>query len=173
LTSADLEQVFRACFLASYRTVLVGGGNEPLYLPSDDPERSPHRVIYREDYVASALHEVAHWCVAGAARRRLEDYGYWYVPDGRSPEQQARFEQVEVAPQAIEWIFSDAARLPFHLSADNLSGGLGSSDRFERAVRARRRRYLEEGLPPRAEAFRRALGRVTVRSGADRAASPR
>ena len=40
-------------------SVHVGGGSEPVYLPSADPEREPHRIVYREDYFASALHEVA------------------------------------------------------------------------------------------------------------------
>lgn len=166
MTPRALEDAFRDCFLAEYRTELVGGGAEPLYVPSPDPDRTPHRVVYREDFVASALHEVAHWCLAGAARRRLEDYGYWYVPDGRTAEQQARFEQVEVAPQALEWVLSDACGAPFVLSADNLSGGIGSSGAFEERVRARRARFLAEGLPPRAAAYREALVRLRPGSGA-------
>ena len=154
---ADLERVFRECFFARYQTILIGGGEEPLYLPSPVPRRLPHRIVYREDYFASALHEVAHWCLAGRDRRRLEDYGYWYVPDGRSVGEQQAFERVEAAPQALEWIFSDACRVPFHLSADNLDGGAGPSSGFERAVRIRRRRLLEDGLPPRARTYRSAL----------------
>ena len=82
----DVERLFRDCFLVDYNTVLIGGGDEPLYLPSADLERSPHRVICREDYLAGALHEVAHWCLVGAERRTREDYGYWYSPDGRNAE---------------------------------------------------------------------------------------
>lgn len=152
-----LERVFEDCFLASHRTRLEGGGDEPLYLPSSDPERAPHRVVYREDYFASALHEVAHWCLAGAARRLLEDYGYWYAPDGRDAEQQRAFERVEARPQALESIFSEACGFPFHLSADNLAAGSGPSRSFARAVAAERAALLEGGLPPRAERFRAAL----------------
>ncbi len=36
----------------------------------------------------------------------LPDLGYWYAPDGRIEEQQALFEQVEIKPQAIEWLFA-------------------------------------------------------------------
>jgi elongation factor P hydroxylase len=43
LVSADLERVFRECFLADYNTVLVGGGVEPHYLPSDDPSSGSSR----------------------------------------------------------------------------------------------------------------------------------
>ncbi len=157
--SIDLERVFEDCFFESHRTRLIGGGREPVYLPSENPMQSPHRVIYRADYLASALHEVAHWCLAGARRRRLEDYGYWYSPDGRSAAEQAAFERAEVDPQAIEWIFSDACGQEFHLSADNLAGGTGASRDFERAVEQRKAAYLESRLPERAECYRRALER--------------
>lgn len=154
---ADLERTFRDCFFADYATILVGGGGEPLYLPSSDLAREPHRIVYREDYFASALHEVAHWCLAGADRRKLEDYGYWYRPDGRSAEEQAEFERAEARPQAIEWIFSEACGFPFQLSADNLAGAFGPSQRFEDNVRGARADFLERGLPARAECFLAAL----------------
>lgn len=155
--SLDLSSLFEACFSRAFQTRLEGGGREPLYLPSPEPTRSPHRIIYRADYFASALHEVAHWCVAGARRRMLEDYGYWYAPDGRDADQQIAFEQVEARPQAIEWIFSQACGFDFHLSADNLEAGLEPTRRFEQAVLREKTRYLEKGLPPRAETFRAAL----------------
>lgn len=152
-----LETLFRACFEAEYATVLEGGGAEPLYIASHDPSRVPHRVVYREDYFASALHEIAHWCIAGAARRRLDDYGYWYDPDGRTVEQQRAFESVEARPQALEWIFSEACGHAFHLSADNLEGGTGPSPGFAEAVARERRAMQAGGLPPRAARFLRAL----------------
>ena len=152
-----LEALFRDCFFDAFETRLEGGAPEPLYLPSSEPSSSPHRVLYREDFFASALHEVAHWCLAGSARRRLEDYGYWYAADGRTPIQQAEFERVEAKPQAIEWILSDACAFDFHLSADNLEGSVGPSARFEDAVLREKNRYHDRGVPPRAEAFRAAL----------------
>lgn len=157
LDREDLERVFRDCFLVDYQTILIGGGHEPLYLPSSDPKRAPHHVIYREDYFASALHEVAHWCLAGVDRRTREDYGYWYSPDGRSAEEQSAFERVEVGPQALEWLFSETCEFPFHLSADNLTLGVGSSRRFESEVEARKRHYGNRGLPARAALYRSAL----------------
>lgn len=155
--SADLERLFSDCFRERHATVLEGGGEEPLYVPSSRPESAPHRIVYRADYFASALHEVAHWCLAGAERRTQEDYGYWYAPDGRTADQQAAFERVEARPQALEWIFSDACGFVFHLSADNLDGGFGPSPRFEKAVDDARARFLAAGLPSRAERFRAAL----------------
>lgn len=56
----------------------------------------------------SALHEISHWTIAGAKRRLLPDLGYWYAPDGRTKEQQDLFEQVEIKPQAIEWLFAQS-----------------------------------------------------------------
>lgn len=147
----DLERLFDARFGTSHRTVLAGGGDEPLYEPPRDGVAG--RIVYRLDYFASALHEVAHWCVAGARRRERVDFGYWYVPDGRSASQQAEFESVEVRPQALEWIFADACRFPFRLSADNAMGGLGPSPEFARAVAAEKERLLAR-LPARAAAWR-------------------
>jgi elongation factor P hydroxylase len=157
VNAQDLERLFRECFSAELATILVGGGAEPVYRPSADPVREPHRIVYREDYFASALHEIAHWCLAGSERRRLEDYGYWYRPDGRDAREQAEFERAEARPQAIEWILSDACGFVFHLSADNLGAALGPSDRFEREVREARADYLAKGLPPRAARFLGAL----------------
>ena len=119
--SRDLIRLFETCFAASYNTRLVGGAPEPIYLPAD-AEEPMHRILFTHDYFRSALHEIAHWCVAGAARREQVDFGYWYAPDGRSAEQQSAFEQVEVKPQALEWLFCEAAGHRFRVSLDNLSG---------------------------------------------------
>ena len=153
--------MFRDCFFDQYATTLEGGGLEPVYLPSSDLAREPHRIVYREDYFASALHEVAHWCLAGAARRALEDYGYWYRPDGRDHAEQEEFERAETRPQAVEWVFSDACGFPFHLSADNLTADLAGafvpSGRFEAGVLAAKADFLVHGLPARADRFLKAL----------------
>ena len=154
-SSADLEKVFGDCFHRTYRTRLVGGATEPLYLPAG--EGADAIIYYRENYAASALHEVAHWCIAGHRRRQLEDYGYWYAPDGRSAAQQRAFESVEVKPQALEWHFALAAGVPFHVSADNLLSPDGGGGQFAAAVVDQARRYCREPLPQRAAAFRRAL----------------
>jgi len=159
-----LEQVFRECFLEDYRTVLLGGAEEPLYQPAPMTGEL-HRIFYRHDYAASALHEVAHWCIAGPARRTRLDYGYWYAPDGRDASQQRAFEQVEVKPQALEWHFARACDRDFRLSADNLDGESGNLAVFAAAVREQARRYCAEGLPPRAARFRDRLS-ARFRSGA-------
>lgn len=103
----DLVTLFNKTFLSTENTELAGGYNEPLYQPAM-PDNPTHRILFTHDYFASALHEVAHWCVAGTTRRQQVDYGYWYEPDGRTQEQQHLFEKVEVRPQAFEWIFANA-----------------------------------------------------------------
>ncbi len=129
----QFETLFTQCFASTFLTELCGGADEPLYLPISDT-RPLAQIWYREDFPASALHEIAHWCIAGPQRRLLEDYGYWYEPDGRSAIKQQAFEQVEVKPQALEAAFSHAARFPFRISADNLEGDLGASAVFEQRV---------------------------------------
>ncbi|WP_108447222.1 elongation factor P hydroxylase [Halomonas denitrificans] len=152
----DVIALFDGLFQPTFGTRLVRGGDEPLYLPAD--EASPwHRVIFARGFFASALHEVSHWCIAGARRRELEDYGYWYLPDGRDADQQRQFEAVEVAPQALERLFADACGLPFNVSVDNLGDVRVDREGFRARVEARAERYLQEGLPARAAAFRRAL----------------
>ncbi|QFU02430.1 Elongation factor P hydroxylase [Halomonas sp. THAF5a] len=152
----DVIALFDGLFQPTFGTRLVRGGDEPLYLPAD--EANPwHRVIFARGFFASALHEVSHWCIAGARRRRLEDYGYWYLPDGRDADQQRQFEAVEVAPQALERLFAEACGLPFNVSVDNLGDVRVDREGFRARVEARAERYLREGLPARAAAFRRAL----------------
>lgn len=152
--AADLILLFEHCFFQEFNTLLRGGATEPVYLPGDDG--SPHKIIFTRDYFASALHEVAHWCVAGPQRRAQPDYGYWYAPDGRTAAEQVEFERVEVKPQALEWLFSTACRARFRLSADNLSSGLGASDRFRQSVAAQAQLYCA-AMPERPRRFMDAL----------------
>jgi elongation factor P hydroxylase len=150
--SVVLEELFAETFLKDWNTILAGGGDEPVYLPADDGHRY-HRIIYREDYFSSALHETAHWCIAGEVRRQQVDFGYWYQPDGRDRHQQRAFEQVEVKPQALEWLFTTAAGRPFRLSADNLSSldtdSRGPSPTFVAAVEEQARIWCVNGALPR------------------------
>ena len=66
LDAHQLTRLFNREFVVSDKTELIGGAAEPYYQPG-----TPHRVYFRADYVRSALHEVAHWCVAGLRRRQL------------------------------------------------------------------------------------------------------
>lgn len=148
----DLIRLFNRTFRDSHNTILVRGGDEPLYLPADE-HHPHHRVLFAHGYFSSALHEIAHWTIAGSRRRTLVDYGYWYQPDGRDARRQAEFERVERKPQAIEWAFHIVCGKRFHVSMDNLSGSPGDMHRFERMVERRLRHCFENRFPPRAERF--------------------
>ena len=151
-----LIEIFDECFAMSFNTRLIRGEEEPIYRVAT--EQSPyHQVVFAHGYFSSALHEIAHWCIAGDARRAIDDYGYWYAPDGRTVEQQKAFEKVEIKPQALEWIFSVAAGIRFRISVDNLSGEDTDTAPFMNSVLNQVVQYCDDGLPKRAEQFRQVL----------------
>ncbi len=163
----DLIHLFNDTFFEGYNTRLIKGGNEPLYLPANslpqsgspdttalnDKVCSYHQIIFARGYYASAFHEISHWCQAGEARRLLEDFGYWYQPDGRNELEQKKFEQVEVIPQAIEWAFNAAAQRQFHVSSDNLNGFQADTNSFQKKVFQQVKVFLDKGFPERANQF--------------------
>lgn len=155
-TPEQLVKLFDATFLNSHNTQLICCEEEPIYRPADS-KNPHHRIIFAHGFFASALHEIAHWCVAGKERRLLEDFGYWYEPDGRSEQRQADFEKVEVKPQALEWIFSRSANFEFHFSADNLALNNQPSESFKQAIYEQVKHYLENGLPKRAQMWSNTL----------------
>lgn len=154
--SKTLIKLFNTTFLETHNTELVCCEPEPIYRPADQTYPH-HRIVFAHGFFSSALHEIAHWCIAGDERRLLEDFGYWYEPDGRTIERQAEFERVEVKPQALEWIFSVASNHQFHFSADNLEAGLAISDEFTTNVRKQVATYLSDGLPRDAEIWKNSL----------------
>ena len=155
-----IVRVFSVNFLGTENTQLIGGADEPLYIPSSS-EAAPHQLIFRENFVASALHEIAHWCIAGKERRLQPDFGYWYQPDGRTATQQAKFEAMEVKPQALEWIFSNACAQKFTPSADNLNASdtqKSDDTAFKQALVQQAQDWCKsQQLPPRAKIFIKAL----------------
>ena len=152
--------VFNQTFADSALTVLEFGGNEPVYFPAGCAENPGplHRILFAHGFVSSALHEIAHWCIAGEKRRQLVDYGYWYFPDGRNKSDQKKFELVEAKPQALEWHLSVVCGVKFHVSFDNLCSQTDGQDDdsalvFKRAVVKQAISYQQHGLPPRAKKF--------------------
>lgn len=139
-TTDWLMTVFNTVF-ANQNTVLVRGDDEPEYLAAKDDK--PAQIRFAHGYFSSALHELAHWCIAGKKRRLLDDFGYWYCPDGRDLTTQKQFEALEVAPQAIECVFCLANGRKFFASADNLTADFDphQSD-FSRQVYRRAAHYL-------------------------------
>ncbi|KAB0652616.1 elongation factor P hydroxylase [Acinetobacter bohemicus] len=132
---------------------LVRGDFEPEYFPATETEAA--RIQFAHGFFNSALHEISHWSIAGEQRRLLPDLGYWYAPDGRTAEQQALFEQVEIKPQAIEWLFSKAFGRKFRVSLDNLTGDGGNGATFKDHVYAQLQQYFtgEAKLPRDAAHF--------------------
>lgn len=160
-SSSRLQKVFQQCFVNEWNTQLLGGAEEPLYLPAAK-RGMQHKLYYREDYFASALHEVAHWCIAGPLRRQKTDFGYWYAPDGRSCEQQLAFQMAEIKPQALEWFFSKACCYRFQVSIDNLAMAeqeAVDATTFMRSVLRQTCIWQSGGLPERAGLFFEALCR--------------
>jgi len=152
----DLIRIFNDCFELTYNTKLLKGDNEPLYLPADQ-NRSYHSIFFAHGFFSSALHECSHWLIAGETRRKQIDYGYWYMPDGRTAIQQQHFQQVEAKPQAMEWLLSKAANYPFRLSFDNLLGDESDTEEFRQAIYQQIIYYCQQGLPARAALFRQKL----------------
>lgn len=132
---------------------MVGGGEEPAYSPA--AASSPARLLYTRDHASSALHEAAHWCLAGRTRRQLPDFGYPYVPAGqRDAQQQRQFEASEVQTQAIEWFLSLAAGVRFHVSLDQPGHDCAPMQAHVLAAVSAR---LARGLPRRARCLQQAL----------------
>lgn len=172
MTESRLLRAVESLFLAEFGNEgdgvrLSGGHEEPFYRASRGPGR-PAEIHYREDFLNSCLHEIAHWLVAGAARRRRDDFGYAYVPDGRTREEQQAFYRQEIKPQALEWELAEACGRSFRPSADNLNGAAEPTPDeladFSRALADQRGKWRDAGFPPRAERFllslRRNLGGV-------------
>lgn len=157
-----------AHWFAHHQVILDDGGDiladEPEYFPAQDGQ--PARIQFAHGFFNSALHEISHWTIAGAKRRLLPDLGYWYAPDGRTKEQQAEFEQVEIKPQAIEWLFARAFRRKFRVSLDNLTGDGGDGTTFKDNVFRQVHSYFtgESTLPADAQALIYAIC-MTVRHG--------
>jgi len=152
-----LVRMFNGLFIESEGTELITGADEPIYLPRSETG-GLNQIISTRDYFSSVLHEVSHWCIAGRERRKLVDFGYWYVPDGRSEAQQLAFERVEVKPQALEWLFTEACGLTFRLSVDNTAQPeLGASEEFRHSVVSQAHCYLADGIPSNALTFIRLL----------------
>lgn len=142
--------------LHSYNTRLIGGFDEPFYRAPTNGQSAEIR--YTRDYERSALHELAHWCVAGDQRRHLDDYGYWYAPDGRDTQQQQLFFRVEIRPQAIEKHFCSTLGLVFDISVDNLDNpDISGLQTFRQAVNEQYLQMSRNGLPSRAAAIAEGL----------------
>ncbi len=152
----DLQNIFHKTFREEFNTQLLFGADEPFYHAAKNNDQE-NIIFCREDFFASALHEISHWCLAGKERRTQDDYGFWYSPDGRDLEQQLEFEKVEIKPQAIEKAFSNACGYPFKASVDNLSLENYNPNRFISKIDKQFQLYQQTQFPKRASLFINAL----------------
>jgi len=158
LSTREICRVFNRAFGLAHQTMLVGGAAEPLYEPATP--HIPALLQFREDFAASALHEVAHWCIAGAKRRRRIDFGYEYIAPPRSAFMQAKFFAAEMHAQSLEAEFCAAAGVVFRVSVDDLVGGhtdaghLEARRKFEKAMQQAKpglRQWLRSSAGERAQ----------------------
>jgi elongation factor P hydroxylase len=127
--------------------MIVGGFSEPFYQAAKIDQ--PAQIQFSYDYIRSALHELAHWCVAGVERRKLDDFGYWYAADGRNQQQQDEFFKLEIKPQAIEWAFSIVCGVEFEASVDNLNNQIQGVEDFKQNLIKQLQGYLDNGFSKR------------------------
>jgi len=160
-----IANVFNGCFEVGERACLVAGAAEPFYEPAT--AASYARLHYREDFAASALHEAAHWCLAGASRRTKLDFGYDYVPPPRSFAQQLKFYDAELKVQSLEQLFAESLGMEFCPSADNLLANLEGFRRRLECQRATTLTWVHNSSDRRAFRFLRAL----AQSGPDQIVS--
>ncbi|MGI9326485.1 MAG: elongation factor P hydroxylase [Pseudomonadales bacterium] len=154
-----LATLFEQCFYQHYQTRCLGGADEPLYQPADANGIACLR--YRQDFPASALHEISHWCLAGKRRLQLPDFGFSYAAAPRSLCAQVEFLGFEVRPQALESLFCRAVGLPFRCSFDDLEDRfMALRPGFEAAVASAELNFIRAGLPPRGGQFLQALRRA-------------
>jgi elongation factor P hydroxylase len=114
-------------FSAIFEDVIIkGGADEPLYTAAREGTKA--RLDFRENYPRSLLHEIAHYCLAGERRRKIDDFGYWYSPCGRSREEQLRFEIAEARPQGLEKAMCEVVGIEFSPSLDDFSGNSPSQN---------------------------------------------
>lgn len=164
----QLAELFDHCFLETFQTRCLGGAREPVYLPGDATGTA--QLCYREDHAASALHEISHWCLAGAQRRQRVDFGYPYIDAPRSLVQQVTFLRCEVRAQALERLFAELVNVPFRCSFDDVDDRFVQlRPGFAAAVDSVHAQLQRQKLPARAAQFASALSalhsRVTLPSG--------
>ena len=152
LSHSEVAAVFN-CTFSDHSVVMHGEYREPMYIPGMDVAE----LRYTLDHTALALHEAAHWCIAGRRRRRNTDYGYFYEPPPRSGMHRVRFEDVDIEAQSVEVLLAEAAGSQFQPSSDDVDVPLFLLEAFSSRILERARERRQVGLPKRADKFRVAL----------------
>ena len=148
--------------------MMIGGAAEPLYLPHTGRIRRAFSI--RADFAASALHEAAHWCIAGSRRRVLIDYGYRYdAAAARSATRGTRSLPRSATCRHWSVLFARVAGMPFRISADDFGDDDGRTRTF--AIERRRSGCVELVERRSAGARRRVRQRALATRSAHRTAS--
>lgn len=132
MNSETICDLFNSTFEKKYRVRLIGGAAEPIYVPPMEKESGS--ICFREDFISSALHEVAHWCIAGKDRRQIVDFGYEYISPPRDENAQKVFLQAERRVQGLERLFSELCWVPFSPSLDNLDCDQATAKKMPKLV---------------------------------------
>ncbi len=155
-TDVMLAEVFNLSFGDTYNVRCLGGFSQPEYLTAMQTQGSA-QLRYTRDYAASALHEIAHWCVAGKDRLALNDFGYGYLPPPRDKATQQRFFALEFKVQVLEAWFASGTGVRFVASADNFDCSDEARNAFAQQITTAVQAYTLADVPPRAQEFTRAL----------------
>lgn len=155
-THQALARVFNLRFGERYNVVCVGGFAQPEYLPADQTQGAA-QLGYTQDYAASALHEIAHWCIAGTRRLALADFGYDYLPPPRDKRIQQRFFALEYKVQLLEAWFALGTGVRFVASADNFECTQIAYDVFAQKIADALALPSMLKIPLRAQQFTNAL----------------
>ena len=155
---------FNRLFRRQRNVQLIGGAEEPLYLPAAGAR--PATIRYTRNYARSALHEIGHWCIAGEERRSRTDYGYWYSPPPRDALEQQAFYAAEVVVQSLEKLFATACGVRFAVSIDNPGDAGVLDEKFADAVPQRVEGLAESDLSARARCMLEGLRRLRCRNRA-------
>ena len=144
-----IEADFHSLFLESHRTQLRARAGDPVYLPAASAT-DLSQIIYSNHFWRSALHELAHWFIAGRQRREQRDYDYWYQPERSKAKLQRDFLAAEIKPQALEWHLCSALGQDFFVSLDSFGEDQETLHWFRTAVKDEALRRLRSELPTRA-----------------------
>lgn len=82
---------------------MQGGASGPFYQAPKG--NRPAILFFREDYVRSFFHKLAHYSLVADMQRQRDAFEYWYSPCDRFSNEQEQFERFEEKPQGLKNYF--------------------------------------------------------------------
>ena len=117
---ALIPAVLQVCQRVLPTLHIQGGASEPFYQAPKG--NRPAILFFREDFVRSLFHELAHYSLAGDMRRQIDDFGYWYCPVAGHRGNKSNLSRLKARPQGLEKLFCEIWAVPFSPSLDDFSG---------------------------------------------------